>query len=177
MRWDGFLRWMRLCLLAPRRFHEAAQLARAAQREDWARVIALIESFRGRRPSDSLELGYLGAAQLRLERYEQIVTEFRRLERAGEPGCLDALRPYFASALLWLERNEEALAQFERMEGADPSPVHRALRHWNHAIALYRVGRVEEARDLLLERIDNRWPRPEYDQARDLLRSMGVDAH
>jgi tetratricopeptide (TPR) repeat protein len=177
MRWRGIGRWVWNCMVAPARLHEATRVVRAAQREDWPRVVALIETFRRRRPSDALELGYFAAAQLRLGRYEKIVAEFERLAPETDAERLAVLRPYFASALLWLERNEEALAQFEQMRGCDPTPTHGALRYWNHAIALYRLGRLSEARDLLVQRVDAAWPRPEYEQARDLLRTLGVPTH
>jgi tetratricopeptide (TPR) repeat protein len=177
MRWRGIGDWFRSFVVAPARLHEATRVVRAARREDWTRVVALIETFRRRRPSDALELGYLAAAHLRLGRYEQIVAEFQQLEPACDSERVAVLRPYFASALLWLERNEEALAQFEQMNGIDPTPTHSALRHWNHAIALYRVGRLHEARNLLLDRVDGAWPQPEYEQARELLRTLGVQIH
>jgi tetratricopeptide (TPR) repeat protein len=177
MRLRGIGQWLRDCVVAPARLHEATRVVRAARREDWTRVVALIETFRRRRPSDALELGYLAAAHLRLGRYDKIVAEFQELEPACDPERLAVLRPYFASALLWLERNEEALEQFEKMNGSDPTPTHGALRYWNHAIALYRVGRLHEARDLLVERVDGYWPRPEYEQARELLRTLGVQTH
>ena len=177
MGWRAIGHWLRNLLGAPARLHEATRVVRAAQREDWTSVVALIENFRRRRPSDALELGYLAAAHLRLGCYEKIVSEFKQLDPAKDAELLSVLRPYFASALLWLERNDEALAQFEQMKGADPTPIHGALRHWNHAIALYRVGRLNEARDLLVERVDAAWPRPEYEQARDLLRTLGVPTH
>ena len=177
MRMRGIGQWLRNCMVAPARLHQATRVVRAAQREDWPRVVALIETFRRRRPSDALELGYLAAAQLRLGRYDKIVAEFEQLAPQCDAERLAVLRPYFASALLWLERNEEALEQFEQMRGTDPTPTHGALRYWNHAIALYRLGRLSEARDLLLHRVDDAWPRPEYEQARDLLRTLGVHTH
>jgi len=162
----------------PRCLLDTARLLRAARREDWANVVASLEEMRSERDLDPLELGYLGAALLRLERYQEIVAEFARLERRDDLAGVEALRPYYAAALLWLERNQEALDQFEKMGCAtDATRTHEALRHWNHAIALYRVGRTLEARDLLLDRIDDAWPRPEFDQALRLLRSMGIEAH
>jgi tetratricopeptide (TPR) repeat protein len=176
MRWLGS--WLFGKLRSPRCFLETARVLRAARREDWAAVVAGLDHVREQRPLDGLELGYLGAALLRLERYEEIVAEFTRLQKRSDAPGLEALRPYFASALLWLERNQEALEQFEKMGGDDDATrTHRALRHWNHAIALYRLGRTHEARKLLMDCIDDAWPRPEFDQALRLLRSMGIEAH
>ena len=169
--------WLWGNLRAPRGLFETASILRAARREDWASVASRLQTARLMRRLDSLELGYLGAALLRLERYDELVREFDLLDRSADHAGLEALRPYFASALLWLERNQEALEQFEQMRGEDATRTHKALRHWNHAIALYRVGRTHDARDLLLERIDDAWPRPEFAQALTLLRSMGIEAH
>ena len=177
MRFKLLSRFFTKSLHTPLRLRESAAVVRAAQREDWAGVIRLIEGYRLSRPSDALEIGYLGAAYLGLERYEDIVREFEALVASRNLALVEAMRPYFASALLWLERNHEALQQFEKMDGLDATPAHRALRNWNHAIALYRVGRTDEARHLLLAEIDSGWPRPEYDQARTLLSSMGVPVH
>ena len=177
MRLKLLSRFFKKSLQTPVRVRESAAVVRSAQRDDWYGVIELIEAYRRRRPSDAEEVSYLGAAYFALERYEDIVVEFQRLSAAGNREALEALRPYFASALLWLERNQEALDQFEKMEPIDATPAHRALRNWNHAIALHRVGRTEEARVLLISELDADWPRPEYEQARSLLSSMGVPVH
>ncbi len=176
MRWIAG--WLRRRIRTPRCLLDTARILRAAHREDWADVVASLDEIRRQRELDPIELGYLGAALLRLERYTEIVSEFRSLEERQNEDGVEALRPYFAAALLWLERNQEALEQFEKMGcGVDATRTHQALRHWNHAIALYRVGRTIEARDLLLDQIDDAWPRPEFDQALRLLRSMGIEAH
>jgi len=178
MRIRWWSQWLQRKLGTPACILDTARILRAARREDWAGVVSSLELVRRERPLDCLELGYLGAALLRLERYDEILSEFERLVEQRNHAGVEALRPYFASALLWLERNQEALAEFERMRTTgDATPTHQALRHWNHAIALYRVGRTHEARDLLLERIDDAWPRPEFDQALRLLRSLGIEAH
>lgn len=170
--------WLFGKLRSPKAFLETARVLRAARSEDWAGVVAGLDVVRRLRALDGLELGYLGAALLRLERYDDIVDEFGRLQKRRDLPGIEALRPYFASALLWLERNQEALEQFEKLGGTDDaSRTHRALRQWNHTIALYRLGRTHEARVLLMDCIDDAWPRPEFDQALRLLRSMGIDAH
>ena len=95
MSWRGIGEWLRSFVVAPARLHEATRVVRAAQREDWTRVVALIETFRRRRPSDALELGYLAAAQLRLGRYDKIVAEFQQLEPECDAERVAVLRPYF----------------------------------------------------------------------------------
>jgi len=177
MRFCGLGRWLWTRLCTPKGLFDTARILRAARHEDWAGVVAELDEVRGRRALDPLELGYLGAALLRLERYDEIAHEFERLHHVGDLAGAEALRPYYASALLWLERNQEALEQFEQMTEADATRTHQALRQWNHAIALYRVGRSLEARDLLVTSIDDAWPRPELVQALSLLRSLGVEAH
>jgi tetratricopeptide (TPR) repeat protein len=176
---DRIGRWLPRWLLALLRQRQTARIVAAAAANDWARVLETLQCVRRRRALDALELGYLGAAYLRLDRFEDIVAEFASLESSPQRDtvALAALRPYLAAALLCLERNYEALEQLEAMHGPDVSPAHEALRHWNHAVALYRVGRTSEARDLLMKRLDGDWPRPEYDHALDLLRSLGVEAH
>jgi tetratricopeptide (TPR) repeat protein len=176
---NRIVRWLPRWLLAPLRQRQTARLVAAAGANDWTQVLDTLDRARTLRPLDPLELGYLGAAYLRLDRFEDIVAEFSALEACvpRDGAAIEALRPYLAAALLCLERNFEALEQLEAMRGPDVSPAHEALRHWNHAVALYRVGRAHEARDLLMKQLDGHWPRPEYDHALDLLRSLGVEAH
>ena len=176
---EHIARWLPRWLLAPLRRRQTARVIAAAASEDWEAVLSMLYGYRRQRALDPLELGYLGAAYLRLDRFEDIVAEFTALDSRTprEIVSIEALRPYLAAALLCLERNHEALEQLEVMRGPDVSPAHEALRHWNHAVALYRVGRMSEARDLLMKQLDGDWPRPEFDHALDLLRSLGVEAH
>ena len=75
-----------------------------------------------------------------------------------------------------LNRNEEAILEFERIEGKLDTIEEEASRHWNHVLALYRIGRKNESYELLMNKINPDWPTETFWKARRFLTEAGFEA-
>jgi hypothetical protein len=78
---------------------------------------------------------------------------------------------------LHLSEDGDALAELEAIESPLRAPNDEAVRHVNQAIALCRLGRAPEARDLLIETLDPTWPKSSYEKAQAILREAGESFH
>jgi tetratricopeptide (TPR) repeat protein len=108
----------------------------AEAREDWRRVVDLLEDLRDRNIETSRTRVMLG------------------------------------TAYLFLNSDSKALDAFEGISKPLRDPEAEALRWISQAFALKRLGRAEEAIELLEARISDRWPALRSTEAREMLREL-----
>jgi tetratricopeptide (TPR) repeat protein len=142
---------------------QRTEASRLIEQEQYAEALILLEDINRKLPDNAKTLGLLAWAQWQSGHQAAAVSSFEASIRGDYSDYLTHLR--FGQALMAMAKTGRALTEFKV---ATELSKNEPLPHYNHGLALYHLGRQEEARDQWQRAYDLDSDNPVY------LEAMGI---